>query len=233
MTQGVEPQFFVAWKGVSTGPFTLEQIQEKMAAGEVSRMHQVQAGGRWVSVDEFLSKHESSERQAAKTKKAQAHSREVQLRQEYEARIASEHAHQQTLTEQLEAAERRARLLPAEALAPLPPPVVSAPPHAPTGPTFQQLPSYADTPRALKPTRTSGFAITAFIFALCNFVPFLNFVSWILALVFGHVALRDINHDASLAGRGLAIAALCITYFLLVLGVTFGVLMALDGRLRF
>jgi hypothetical protein len=233
MSEAAEPQFFIAWKGANMGPFTLAQIQEKLAAGEVSRMHQVQVGGRWLSVDEFLSKHESSERQAAKAKEAQAKSQEVQLRQEYEARLASEHAHQQSLTEQLEAAERRARLLPAEVLAPPPPPVVSVPQHAPAGPTFQQPSHYAHTPAASETTRTSGFAITAFIFALCNFVPFLNFVSWVLALVFGHVALRDINHNPSLAGRGLAIAALCITYFLLVLGLTFGVLMALDGRLRF
>jgi len=232
MSQAAEPAFFIAWKGANSGPFTLAQIREKLSSGEVSRMHQIQTGGRWLSLDEFLAKHEASENQTTKTREAQAEAQEVQMRREYEARLASERAQQQALAEQLEAAERRARLLPPEALAPPPPPPVSVQPIAQPQ-AFQPTLHYIPTQPATQASRTSGFAITAFIFALCNFVPVLNFVSWVLAIVFGHVALRDINHNSALAGRGLAIAALCITYFLLLLGLTFGVLMAMDGRLRF
>ena len=60
--------------------------------------------------------------------------------------------------------------------------------------------------------------------ALCNFVPYLGFFSWILALVFGHTALAQMKRDPGLDGRGMAIAGLVITYFLLVMGLTFAVL---------
>ena len=66
---------------------------------------------------------------------------------------------------------------------------------------------------------------------LCNFVPYLNFVTWILALVFGHVALSQMKRDPAIEGRGMAIAGLVITYFLLLMGLTVGVLMvAKNGR---
>jgi hypothetical protein len=68
--------------------------------------------------------------------------------------------------------------------------------------------------------------------SLLNLVPGLNLVTWILALIFGHVALSNIKHDSTLEGRGMAIAALVITYALLGLGIAWGVLMAI-GVARF
>ena len=58
------------------------------------------------------------------------------------------------------------------------------------------------------PARTSGMAIAALVMGLCNFVPYLNFVTWILALVFGHVALSQMKRDPELGGRGMALAGL-------------------------
>jgi hypothetical protein len=56
---------------------------------------------------------------------------------------------------------------------------------------------------------------------ICNFIPYFQSVSWILALVFGHIALSRTNRDESLKGRGMAIAGLAITYFLLLMGLAF------------
>jgi hypothetical protein len=222
MSQAGEARYFIAWKGANTGPFTLAQIQEKLAAGEVSRMHQVQVDGRWVSVDEFLSRHEAAERRVTKAREEKAGLEEMRLRQEYEARSASGQAQQQSLAEQLRAADQHTRQMPAPGMPPPPPyPPLAAPPfHAPAFPGAEA-------------TRTSGFAITGIICAVCNFVPYLNYVAWIPALVFGHVALRDIGNNPALAGRGLAIATLCITYFIVIVGLTIVVLRALDGGFRF
>ena len=107
------------------------------------------------------------------------------------------------------------------------------PPPPPLQPQYHPAPGPAheiSTAVAVAPVRTSGLAIAALVMGLCNFVPFLNFVTWILALVFGHIALSQMKRDTALEGRGMAIAGLAITYFLLVLGLTFAVLMAVNKQ---
>ena len=45
------------WKGHVTGPYTLDDIKAMLAAGEVSRAHQVETSSGWYSLGELL--HES------------------------------------------------------------------------------------------------------------------------------------------------------------------------------
>ena len=92
-------------------------------------------------------------------------------------------------------------------------------------PLFPPHPPQAPPAPSEQPVRTSGLAMAALGMALCNFIPYVNFISWILALVFGHMALAQMKRDESLEGRWLAITALVITYFLVVLVLTFIVLM--------
>jgi hypothetical protein len=63
----------------------------------------------------------------------------------------------------------------------------------------------------LKPVRTSGLAIASLVFSLI--VPF----GCLPAIVCGHIALRQIEKDSSLHGRGLALAGLIIGYVILSL----------------
>ncbi len=44
----------IRWKGRVTGPHTLEDIEASLAAGEISRVHQIDHAGQWQSLDEFL-----------------------------------------------------------------------------------------------------------------------------------------------------------------------------------
>ncbi|MHC4282175.1 MAG: DUF4190 domain-containing protein [Planctomycetota bacterium] len=72
----------------------------------------------------------------------------------------------------------------------------------------------------LKPTRTSGLAIASLVLSLL--IPF----GCIPAIVCGHIALRKIEKDAMVQGRGLALAALIIGYvvlalFVVLFGLTF------------
>ncbi|MGB2809701.1 MAG: DUF4190 domain-containing protein [Sedimentisphaerales bacterium] len=61
----------------------------------------------------------------------------------------------------------------------------------------------------LKPTRTSGLAIASLVLSLV--IP----VGCIPAIVCGHIALRKIEKDTMLQGRGLALAGLIIGYVVL------------------
>ena len=212
-----EPQFLLLWKGRQSGPFCVAEIREKLSSGEVSRMHQVNFNGKWIVLDEFLEKHGGGDPETQR--RAEAEKREEQLRRDFEQQLATERAQQSVLEERLAQAESRSsysHLLP-------PPPPPPPPPQylPPPGPGIQTYPVATDAP-----SRTSGLAIAALVMGLCNFVPYLNFVTWILALVFGHVALSQMKRDPALEGRGMAIAGLVITYFLLVVGLTFGILMA-------
>jgi len=79
-------------------------------------------------------------------------------------------------------------------------------------------------PAPQKPT--SGLAIGGFVCGLLMFIPGLNFIAWLPALILSHLALGEIRRDPELGGRGLAVAALWITYIILGLGllVLFGLL---------
>ncbi len=81
--------------------------------------------------------------------------------------------------------------------------------------------------------RTSGLAVASLIVAICGLIPYVNLISWIFALLCGHLALVQIDRNSSLSGRGLAIAALTVTYFLLLMGLTYIVLMISHGRSLF
>lgn len=82
-------------------------------------------------------------------------------------------------------------------------------------------------------TRTSGIAIAALILSMCGFIPYVNFISWIFALLLGHIALVQIDRNSALTGRWMAITGLVITYFLLLAGITYITLMIYHGRTLF
>ena len=175
--------FLLRWKGAESGPFSLQEIGERLANGEISRLHQVQVNGSWKLLDDFLEQHPIEEREAA-------------LRREFETRLADE----------------RSRHADIEVL-----------------PPDSGLPIFA----APAPTRTSGLAVAALIAGLCCFLPYVKFMAWLPALLLGHLALLQMKRDPSLGGWWIAAAGLAVTYFLLILGVTYAALMIFHGRSLF
>jgi len=214
-----ESSYFLSWKGARSGPFSLEQIRAQLATSEISRMHQIEVEGHWQVLDEFLSRADADTRTRADAETAQ---REAQLRQDYERQLADERARHQPPPREIEPEEPRSSL---SHLLRKEPPVFPQPPPPPPPPL---PPPRGDPPAEI--TRTSGLAIAALIMGLCNFIPYVGFFTWILALVFGHTALGQMKRDPGLDGRGMAIAGLAITYFLLVLGLTFAVLVFMNTQ---
>jgi hypothetical protein len=209
-----DSQFLLLWKGRQTGPFSIEQIRERLFAGDINRMHQIQVDGRWQILDEYLEKLRGSDRDA---RRAEQQMREVETKRQFEAQSHDEHGNREGVRNPL------SHLLPKEA--------PTAARHQPYDISHaDQFGSGAPSPFPAPRSRMSGFAITAFVMGLCNFIPFVNFVSWILALVFGHISLSQMKADESLKGRGLAIAGLAITYFLLVVGITIIVLCLVNNK---
>jgi hypothetical protein len=89
----------------------------------------------------------------------------------------------------------------------LPPPALPPPPPPPSAPT-------------LAPNRrTNGLAIASLC---CSVGSYITGVTWILGIIFGHIALAQIRRDPTQNGKGIAIAGIAIGYFtlaMLVLGV--------------
>jgi len=199
-------QYLLLWKGRQTGPFSIGQIREKLLAGDINRMHQIHVDGRWLILDEYLEKLRQADLEAKRAEEQQT--REAETKRQFEAQLNEERAKRQ------EERPSFSGLIP------------QAPPFGLTSvnPFGSGMPFPSPQPRM------SGFAITALVMGVCNFIPFVNFVSWILALVFGHIALVQMKADESLNGRGLAIAGLVITYFLLVVATTIVVLCLANNK---
>ena len=53
MSSPAASTFLLRWKGTESGPFSIEEIRELLAAGDISRLHQVQVNGRWKLLDDF------------------------------------------------------------------------------------------------------------------------------------------------------------------------------------
>ena len=212
-----EDQYLLLWKGRQSGPFSVGQIREKLLAGDISRMHQINADGRWQILDEYMEKLRGAELEVRRAE--QQKMREAEVKRQFEAPSNDDRG-------------SLSHLIPREA--PPPPPFQPGSASAP-GSTFDRSQNASGAgapppPFPVSQSRMSGFAITALVMGLCNFVPFVNFASWILALVFGHIALSQMKVDDSLKGRGIAIAGLVITYFLLVVAITVVLLCLANNR---
>lgn len=51
-----DQDYIVRWKGVQSGPYTLEQILRMLDDGKVSMSHEVMVDGKWQTLDELVSK---------------------------------------------------------------------------------------------------------------------------------------------------------------------------------
>ena len=104
MSTDNEQQFMLQWKGRQSGPLSLVLIREQLGSGEISRMHQVNFNGRWITLGEFLDKHAGPTPEAKL--RAEAEKREQQMRHKFEAELAAERVHRNALEHRLEDARR-------------------------------------------------------------------------------------------------------------------------------
>ena len=66
--------------------------------------------------------------------------------------------------------------------------------------------------------RTSGFAVTSLVLGIIAFIPPF-FLSSILAIIFGGIAMGKTGRDPNLAGRGMAITGLVLGIIVVVIWV--------------
>lgn len=172
------------WKGRVTGPHALPDIRAALAAGEISRVHQIEVQGEWRPLEDFLREADSAPPPA----KPHGPQRSEEERTRMQRELLAERGRSLALQQQFD-------LLREE--------------HARAYEKFLAPPE----------RRMSRLAVAAFILSLCNFIPFLNFVTWIPALVLANTALAEMDRNENLDGRGFAQAAVLITSVFLLLAV--------------
>ncbi|TDU81825.1 uncharacterized protein DUF4190 [Prosthecobacter fusiformis] len=207
-------QYHLQWRGQRFGPWDLATIREALSSGRIHSLYQIHVDEKWQPLRDFLENlHPSSDPVQVAAKQ-----NETRLRTEYEAKL-------QDLQEKLEQAQSipmpgRPPPIPEHLLRK---PLFVAPPVEPTPP---QLPTYhLEIPAAS--ARTSGLAIASFVLSLLFFIPIVNLISWILSIIFGHIALVKIRNNPLLGGRGLAMAGLAITYGIIMIIIMSAVFMEL------
>ena len=76
------------------------------------------------------------------------------------------------------------------------------------------------TPPPAPNGRTNGLAVASMVLGIVGIILCVLFIPWILAIVFGLIAIKQCNEDPSYTGKGMAIAGL-------VLGLVGGALILL------
>jgi Tfp pilus assembly major pilin PilA len=93
---------------------------------------------------------------------------------------------------------------------------IQLPPAEPTSPYATPGTASPAAPGAVAPSpRTSGLAITSLVLAIVGLV--IPFICHLASIIFGHVARSQIKKDPNLAGGGLALAGLIISYIFVVI----------------
>ena len=192
--------YLLRWKGHESGPLPLEEIRRQMNAGELSRMHQALVAGHWTLLGTLL------DSAAIEENEARAQAEQSRMERERQAALRAEQDRQASAARNMppdQAADRLVNPLGRRSI------------HNRRS-ADEDAPDDSTDPHERE---TSRLAVIAFVASLLNFVPYVNFGAWIAALVYGHTALIETRRDPTLDGRGLAVAALIITYTLLAVGI--------------
>ena len=80
-------QYYILWRGQTTGPFTFDQIKQQLDQGRISLSHQVNDGGNLIFVEDFLDEKQAEVDQIKAEQEAMA----------AEAKAQAEHARQKEL----------------------------------------------------------------------------------------------------------------------------------------
>lgn len=214
-----ETSFPVSWRGRQSGPYSADEIRTLLQSGELSGLHLVMTGGKWITVDEFL---------ATLTPEPPPMPPARPLHRPEPGQLAAETMDE---TGSYPAMEPERGMHRPYATAPESRPFDSSaaayPQHGPGAPQWAHYGSHP----MMKPERTSGMAVAAFVCSLVSiFLSVLwpiALILWLLSLVLGHTAISNCKSDPTLRGKGLAVAAVTISYVVLALGLALGVLIAL------
>jgi len=197
------------WRGRTLGPWPLDRIRAALESGEIHSLYRIQVNGAWMPLREHLEvvDADSLARRAAELGARDgmtATARRMPFPSLKEAGLEVQagptdffgRAEKNTLFEPRRTAQTGA----------MPPPMTKT--------------SGGAAADELVPT--CWLAVAAFVISCSGLLPYLNLISWLPGIVLGHLALRQIDHQPMLEGRGLAVGALIISYSIVAFALLTG-----------
>jgi hypothetical protein len=176
---------FLSWQGDVTGPHSIEEIRGMLKRGKIHSLYKIKVGKEWVLLRDRLAEIDRMNR----------------------ARPA-------VATVKVSSSGWLAESSPISAQAP--PPLghgfLSPGSSSDQSDTrkLEFLPPEEDADMGHDPA--DGLAMASFVLSLCFFIPILNGITQLLALIFAHLALAQMGPRYQGRSRSLASAALWITY---------------------
>jgi hypothetical protein len=183
------PVYYLSWRGHQSGPYSRDEINARFRSGEISGTHLIQVAGAWILLEEFLA---DSHPPPIPPVRSPGFNQSAGN----EPRSADPETEMQRIS--------RPPTIPQEQYYASPPP-----------------PALEQSAEPQRFHRVSALAVVAFVFSLGSWLfLFLWPVAatiWLLSIIFGHTAVAECRRNAHLSGRGIAIAALAISYLSVVL----------------
>jgi hypothetical protein len=207
----------LTWQGQATGPHTLREIKSLLRVGKIHSLFKIQVDGEWMLLRDHLADLDRHLREAERSPAGPAATPATRTFPPISMPTGG-------VPMAIAVPDDDRRQVP-EAALPAPRPTAVGEPEA---------------------GAAKGMAIAAFALSLFFCVPYLNGITWVLALIFGHLAVAPTGAErrspaATLAWLGLWLCYVEISLFLLGLGwflvqdipITTGVYLVLHGRMLF
>lgn len=187
------------WRGQAIGPWSITRIRDALQAGEIHSLYQIRVDAGWLPLRDHLESLDAAELESRAALLGSA------LRQK-----ETESAEPMRLSGR--------RKMGFEGQVSKPDPFGKAPPvFIKASMAAARSAEDSEAVGAADVAPTCWLAVAAFVVSCASFVPYLNLVSWLPSLVLGHLALRQMERQPLLEGRGLALGAVIIGYSTLAL----------------
>ncbi|MEN3940081.1 DUF4190 domain-containing protein [Prosthecobacter sp. SYSU 5D2] len=197
-------QFHLQWRGQRFGPWDLAEIREALKNGTIHSLYQIHAGGQWQPLRDFLdSLPRPAEASKVKPEVRPQETAEETSGDNLEDKPAVQPVSDAASTQKLELGDNKPTPLSAWALSPA---------------EYMKLKRELEQPGGAF-TDANWHAIACLILSLCFWIPYVSIISWLLSLVFGHIALVQISFQPGLGGRSLALTGLAISYAVMIFGL--------------
>jgi hypothetical protein len=197
---------FLSWQGAVTGPHPLEQIRAMLRDGRVHSLYRIQVEGEWVLLRDHLARVSRSARAVVAPPRPEPVAPGLQAvggRDFPDARWVGENPHRSYDESPW-----------------------SGDPNGPADDRSVQM-GQAGLSGGSEGGGAKGFAITAFVLSLLFFIPVVNLVAWVLALIFGHLALGEQRSGKPIRQAWMAWFGVWMTYIMGGIFLFYAILLAL------
>lgn len=216
-----DQDYYLSWRNQITGPFTMDQIHQQLRRREISTLYKIQVNGNWESLRSYLATHKSN-KEKDRLEEAAMQKQRIEREQLELNQLREERDHEIRVADSVKQNQQ----------------VTSTPVQSAAAIPIDQEGSKRDDYEedVQNGSRRSSFSgrglgIASFVLSLFFFIPVLNLICFILALIFGHLALSQTpssrrKDENALPWFGVSFTYIQASYLILTVLITSS---AMDG----